>query len=36
VVYGMPRVAWENGFIHRQVSLEKMAETINTLAREMR
>lgn len=36
VVYGMPRVAWENGFIHRQVPLDAMAETINTLARELR
>lgn len=36
IVYGMPRVAWESGNVHRQVPLEKMAETINTLARELR
>lgn len=36
VVYGMPRVAWENGFITRQVSLHEMAQTINSLARELR
>ncbi|TVR67969.1 MAG: chemotaxis response regulator protein-glutamate methylesterase [Spirochaetaceae bacterium] len=36
VVYGMPRVAWESGHIHRQVSLEEMAGTISTLARELR
>lgn len=36
IVYGMPRVAWESGNIHRQVSLDRMAETINTFARELR
>ncbi len=36
VVYGMPRVAWENGHIQRQVSLDAMAEEINTLVRELR
>ncbi len=35
VVYGMPRVAWENGFVRRQVSLQEMAETINTLVKEL-
>lgn len=34
IVYGMPRVAFENGFIQHQVSLAKMAETINKLVRE--
>jgi len=34
IVYGMPRVAFENGFIQYQVSLSKMAETINKLVRE--
>jgi two-component system, chemotaxis family, protein-glutamate methylesterase/glutaminase len=36
IVYGMPRVAWESGHIHRQVPLDRMAETINSLARELR
>lgn len=36
VVYGMPRVAWENGYIHTQVSLSEMAATINRLAHELR
>lgn len=34
IVYGMPRVAFENGFIQYQVSLSQMAETINKLVRE--
>jgi len=34
IVYGMPRVAFENGFIQYQVSLSKMADTINRLVRE--
>ncbi|HNQ96663.1 MAG: chemotaxis response regulator protein-glutamate methylesterase [Spirochaetales bacterium] len=29
IVYGMPRVAWELGGVMEQVSLTKMAETIN-------
>lgn len=29
VVYGMPRVAFENGYLHKQVSLSEMANTIN-------
>ncbi len=33
VVYGMPRVAYEMGAVMQQVSLSKMAETINTLAK---
>ena len=28
VVYGMPRVAFENGYLHRQVSLEEMSTVI--------
>jgi len=35
VVYGMPRVAYENGFITRQVSLVDMAKTINEYARQL-
>ncbi|GAB4367437.1 MAG: chemotaxis response regulator protein-glutamate methylesterase [Spirochaetales bacterium] len=34
IVYGMPRVAYENGFIQYQVSLSDMAATINRLVRE--
>jgi two-component system chemotaxis response regulator CheB len=34
IVYGMPRVAFENGYIQYQVSLSKMADTINRLVRE--
>ena len=34
IVYGMPRVAFENGFIQYQVSLAKMAETLNKLVKE--
>ncbi len=36
VVYGMPKVAFEMGGVQRQVSLENMAQTINSLAREYR
>lgn len=36
VVYGMPRVAQENGYLHRQVGLEEMAATISSLAAELR
>jgi len=35
VVYGMPRVAYENGFVTKQVSLQNMASTINQYAREL-
>lgn len=31
IVYGMPKVARENGFIHRVVSLDEMAGTINRI-----
>ncbi|MFQ3619710.1 MAG: chemotaxis response regulator protein-glutamate methylesterase [Spirochaetales bacterium] len=34
VVYGMPRVAYENGYIQHQVSLSQMADTIQKLVRE--
>ena len=36
VVYGMPRVAWEYGYIHRQVDLTEMASTLSTLVKESR
>lgn len=36
VVYGMPKVAWEMGHVAEQVSLNKMAERICTLAKEQR
>jgi two-component system chemotaxis response regulator CheB len=36
VVYGMPRVAQEIGYLHRQVPLHEMASTIGDLARELR
>ena len=36
VVYGMPRVAHEIGYIHRQVALNDMARTISDLARDLR
>jgi len=36
IVYGMPKVAFENGFLTRQVSLAEMAETIGRLAKEAR
>jgi two-component system, chemotaxis family, protein-glutamate methylesterase/glutaminase len=34
IVYGMPKVAWENGFIHQVVSLTEMAETLNNFVGE--
>lgn len=34
VVYGMPKVAWELGGVQKQVSLEKMADEISSLARQ--
>ena len=36
IVYGMPRVAYERGFVGRQVSLGDMAKTINQIAQERR
>lgn len=36
VVYGMPRVAWEYGYIHKQVDLTEMASTLGKLAKESR
>jgi two-component system, chemotaxis family, protein-glutamate methylesterase/glutaminase len=36
IVYGMPKVAWENGFVRQQLPLSRMAEAINRLARENR
>ena len=36
VVYGMPRVAFESGHLHRQVSLEEMATEINETAKKLR
>lgn len=36
IVYGMPRVAWENGYIQKQVSLDTMADTVNSMVRELR
>jgi two-component system chemotaxis response regulator CheB len=35
VVYGMPRVAYENGYITRQVGLDDMAKTISEYARQL-
>lgn len=35
VVYGMPRVAFENGFITEQVAIEDMAEKISSWARKL-
>lgn len=34
IVYGMPRVAWEFGGVMEQVSLDRMAETINRYGKE--
>ena len=34
IVYGMPRVAYELGAVQKQVSLENMANEMNTLVRE--
>jgi two-component system chemotaxis response regulator CheB len=36
VVYGMPRVAQEQGYIHRQVSLDDMAATLAEVTAELR
>jgi two-component system chemotaxis response regulator CheB len=35
VVYGMPRVAFEYGYITEQVNLERMASEISELARKL-
>jgi two-component system chemotaxis response regulator CheB len=35
VVYGMPRVAYENGYIKEQVALENMAERMSALERDL-
>ncbi len=34
VVFGMPRIAIEKGYIHKVVSVDEIAEMINTLTRE--
>jgi len=36
VVYGMPRVAQEAGYLHRQVPLHEIASVIGDMARELR
>lgn len=36
VVYGMPRIAYENGYITRQVSLGEIAQTLSNYARELK
>ncbi|MFW6215048.1 MAG: protein-glutamate methylesterase/protein-glutamine glutaminase [Alkalispirochaetaceae bacterium] len=36
VVYGMPRVAWEYGYVHQQVDLREMAATISRIVKESR
>ncbi|MFW5694503.1 MAG: protein-glutamate methylesterase/protein-glutamine glutaminase [Alkalispirochaeta sp.] len=36
VVYGMPRVAQEIGYLHRQVPLHEIASTVSDVARELR
>jgi two-component system chemotaxis response regulator CheB len=36
VVYGMPKVAFEMGHVMEQVSLDRMAERISSLAMEKR
>ncbi len=36
VVYGMPRVAYENGYLHRQVSLDDMAGVMDEIAASLR
>ncbi|MFP4534604.1 MAG: chemotaxis response regulator protein-glutamate methylesterase [Spirochaetaceae bacterium] len=36
VVYGMPRVAYEYGYIHKQVDLSEMAATLGKLVKESR
>jgi len=34
VVYGMPKVAFENGYLHQQVPLSRMAETVCRLVKD--
>ena len=34
IVYGMPKVAYELGAVQEQISLDKMADEISSLARE--
>lgn len=34
IVYGMPKAAWENGAVQKQVSLENMANEMSKLVRE--
>lgn len=36
IVYGMPKVAWEKGFVQLQVPLDDMAKVINRIARGFR
>ncbi len=36
IVYGMPKVAWEKGFVQMQVPLDEMAKVINRIVREFR
>jgi two-component system chemotaxis response regulator CheB len=31
VIYGMPKNAWEAGYVHRQIPLDDMAETLESL-----
>ena len=31
VIYGMPKVAWESGYVHRQLPLDSVAETLESL-----
>ena len=36
VVYGMPRVAFESGYLHRQAGLEDMAAVLSEVAAPLR
>lgn len=36
VVYGMPRIAYENGYLTQQVSLPEIAKTLNAYTRELK
>ena len=33
VIYGMPKIAWESGYVHRQIPLDNVAETLDSLVR---
>ncbi|HPJ25543.1 MAG TPA: chemotaxis response regulator protein-glutamate methylesterase [Synergistaceae bacterium] len=33
VIYGMPKIAWESGYVHKQIPLDDMADTLNSLVR---